>query len=86
MRKAEIKSQIEKILISNLKVDKQLAEKNNLSLVKDLALDSLQILNFILLIEEKFSICIDADEIEGYKFGSIPYITDYIYKVLSGKE
>lgn len=86
MTKEEIRLQINDILINNLKFRNQLVENEELSLVNDLALDSLQILNLILLIEEKFGICIDADDIDGEKFDKVTYLVNYIYQALSSKE
>ena len=82
MQKIEIREKINNILVDKLKVDEQLTKKDTTSLVDDIALDSLQMLNFILLVEECFDICIDADEIENDKIAQLSYITDYVYKKL----
>ncbi|QCI27231.1 acyl carrier protein [Buchnera aphidicola] len=72
-----IKNKIKKIISNIMEIEiKKIHDKTNL--ITDLKVDSLDIIEIIMAIEEKFNIEIPESEVE--KFNTINFITEYIQK------
>ncbi len=56
------------------------------SLISDLALDSLQILNFIVLLERKFNFSCEEDELNLDLFDNVSTLIDFIVEKLDKKK
>ena len=54
------------------------------NLIEDLGLDSLQTINFVLLLEDEFDIEIDFEEIEYEMFQKLSTLIEYIEEKLKG--
>jgi acyl carrier protein len=67
-------------LIAQVKDDAELAEKVSESshLVNDLGLDSLQLINLILLIEDEFEVEVDFNSFEIEHLSSLDRFADYV--------
>lgn len=67
-------------LIAKVKDDTALADKLNESthLVNDLGLDSLQLINLILLIEDEFSVEVDFNSFQIDHLSSLDRFTSYV--------
>lgn len=67
-------------LISQVKDDAALERRvtGSSHLVDDVGLDSLQLINLILLVEEEFSVQVDFDSFEVKHLSSLDHFTDYV--------
>lgn len=83
MEKHEIIATIKDILKDSLKdtivVDEIGAETN---LIEEIRLDSIQAMEILLQVEEKFDIMIDDDDLNKALFSSMSSLSDYIMKKL----
>lgn len=70
-------------LIAQVKEDTTLAEKvtGSSHLVDDMGLDSLQLINLILLVEEEFSVEVDFESFEIHHLSSLDRFTDYVARL-----
>ncbi|MER3376357.1 MAG: acyl carrier protein [Allomuricauda sp.] len=75
-----VKNKLKNIIVNDLEVPVDLNEiKDNVSLYDDgLGLDSITIVNFIVLIEKKFKIDFDSIEISGEVFGCLDNLAEFI--------
>ena len=81
MEKKEIKKKLLDILISkdhmSLQID--VSDVNNkTSLINDFAMDSIQLLELIVAIENRFSISVNAEEVTPEIFDNFSKLVDYI--------
>lgn len=79
--KKEILEKIKDILKDEIMV--QVSKKeitDNASLVKDIGLDSIQILELIIALENEFNIRIDDEDLNYEIFSCVKSLTDYIAK------
>jgi acyl carrier protein len=67
-------------LIAQVKNDAALATRVSGSshLVDDVGLDSIQLINLILLVEEEFAVEVDFDSFEVYHLSSLDRFTKYV--------
>jgi acyl carrier protein len=67
-------------LIAQVKEDEAFAGKvtGSSHLVDDMGLDSLQLINLILLVEEAFSVEVDFESFEIHHLSSLDRFTDYV--------
>jgi acyl carrier protein len=79
--KDAIKSKIKEVLVDDLDANLNAEDlKDDLSLYEDgIGLDSISIVNLIVLIEEKFSINFEEDDLSYTLFSSINHLADVIY-------
>lgn len=75
-----IKEKIKEILVNDLDANIDPASlKDDVSLYDDgLGLDSIAIINFIVLIEQKFDIAFEGEEISSRLFGNINNLAEFI--------
>lgn len=75
-----IKEKIKEILVNDLDANIDPASlRDDLSLYDDgLGLDSIAIINFIVLIEQKFDITFEGEEISSRLFGNISNLSEFI--------
>jgi acyl carrier protein len=67
-------------LIAQIKDDAAVATRitGSSHLVNDLALDSLQLINLILLVEEEFAVEVDFESFQVYHLSSLDRFTDFV--------
>jgi acyl carrier protein len=67
-------------LIALVKEDAALAKRvtGSSHLVDDLGLDSIQLINLILLVEEEFAVEVDFDSFQAYHLSSLDRFTNYV--------
>lgn len=85
MKRAEILDVIKEIFLGDDFVVLKDAVKEideGTSLISDLALDSLQILNFIVLLERKFNFSCEEDELNLDLFDNVSTLIDFIVEKL----
>lgn len=83
MSREDVLVAIKEILLSDeFVLVKEVAEnvKEETSIINDMALDSLQVLNLIVLIEEKFGFVCDEEELNLDMFDKIEQLIDFILK------
>ncbi|MBN9384570.1 MAG: hypothetical protein J0H74_27700 [Chitinophagaceae bacterium] len=75
-----IKEKIREILVNDLDANIDPASlRDDLSLYDDgLGLDSIAIINFIVLVEQKFDITFEGEEISSKLFGNINNLAEFI--------
>lgn len=75
-----VKEKIKEILVKDLDANIDPASlRDDLSLYDDgLGLDSIAIINFIVLIEQKFDITFEGEEISSRLFGNINNLAEFI--------
>jgi len=86
MTREEILEQLKTLLIKDeyVVLKEQIAElSETTSLLDDLALDSLQILNLIVLIEESFGFVSESEELNLDMFDNVSLLIDFIHRKLS---
>jgi acyl carrier protein len=79
MNKSEIYQIIEKILIEEMEVEKVFNE--NSALIGEGVIDSLEFMNYVSKIEERFSISISNEDLEEKQLGVIPNMISYLLKL-----
>lgn len=82
MNKAEIETAVLKILKDRFFVEDHILEKKDSELINDLDMDSLDILEAILIFEQDFKVSIPDNEAETIK--TINDLINYIDKQLNG--
>ena len=67
-------------LIAQVKDDATVASRVDGSshLIDDVGLDSLQLINLILLVEEEFAVEVDFESFQVYHLSSLDHFTDYV--------
>jgi acyl carrier protein len=67
-------------LIAQVKDDATVASRVDGSshLIDDVGLDSLQLINLILLVEEEFTVEVDFESFQIYHLRSLDHFTDYV--------
>jgi acyl carrier protein len=75
-----------KQLISEVAGNPELAENidGSTDIINDIGLDSIQMINLVLLIEDEFEIQIDFEDFDFFTFSSIKALSDYIVKNMEG--
>lgn len=89
MDRQEIKQEILEILGSKDFMSLQVDVKDindDTSLINDVALDSIQILELIVAIENKFKFSINTEEINIDIFDCFFHLIDYVHANVNGKE
>jgi acyl carrier protein len=76
----EVKHQLKEIIVNDLDMSIEMQDiDDNASLYDDgLGLDSIAIINFIVLIEKKFGISFNENEISARLFSSINNLADFV--------
>lgn len=79
--KDSIKSKIKEVLVDDLDANLNVGDlKDDLSLYEDgIGLDSISIVNLIVLVEQKFSINFEEEDLSYDLFSSINHLADVIY-------
>lgn len=83
MSRNDVLNEIKEILLGDeFTVVKEVAENitENTSIINDMAFDSLQVLNLIVLIEGKFGFVCDEEELNLDLFNNISQLIDFIMK------
>ncbi|HYD48815.1 MAG TPA: phosphopantetheine-binding protein [Terriglobales bacterium] len=81
MNKAELKSQLKTLMVEGLKLeDVQPEEIDDAApiFVEGLGLDSIDALELVVLVEEKFRVVIPDEEVGKVAFASVNALADYI--------
>ena len=84
---SEIKSGVIKLLVEvteNQELDSQLSDSTNL--VEDIGLDSIQLINFILTLEDEFGIDVDFEAFDFDNLKSLKSLCEYIGNLLKESE
>ena len=77
MTKNAIFDQLSEMLSAMMVIDKEEITPES-SLIDTLVMDSIQLLEFILAIEKRFSICIESETVDPGTFESLSVLVDYI--------
>jgi acyl carrier protein len=79
--KNSIKERIKEVLLEDLDANLEVADlKDDLSLYEDgVGLDSISIVNLIVMIEKKFNISLEEEDLNEELFKSINHLTDVVY-------
>lgn len=81
MNRAELKAQLKTLLVEGLKLDDVRPEDikdEEPIFVEGLGLDSIDALELVVLVEEKFHVVIPDEEVGKLAFASIDALTDYV--------
>ncbi|MCG8323468.1 MAG: phosphopantetheine-binding protein [Cytophagales bacterium] len=83
----QVKLLLKSIIVNDLDMNIALEDiEDNLSLYEDgIGLDSINVVNFLVLIEDRFNIKLEGNEINSTVFGSINSIAKHITPKLGGK-
>ena len=79
MEKKVIFNEVAEILVSMLEVDKETIAMDT-SLIDTLVMDSIQLIEFIMRIEETFHIYVNPESVDTCTFEKLSVLVDYIYK------
>lgn len=84
----EIKDMVKEIILNDLESNINEEDiRDDVSLYDDgLGLDSIAIINFIVLIEKRFEISFDETEINAHLFSSINSVVDFLSVKLKSKQ
>ena len=84
----DVKAKIKEIIAVDLDVNIRIGDIDDDSSLYDdgLGLDSIAIINFIVLIEKKFEINFDESEISHHLFGSINKLTEFVVSKVNIQE
>lgn len=81
MNRAELKAQLKSLIVEGLKLDDvwpdDIKDEEQI-FVEGLGLDSIDALELVVLVEEKFHVVIPDEEVGKLAFASIEALTDYI--------
>jgi acyl carrier protein len=83
--KEEVKSKLKDIIINDLDANIEAGQVlDDISLYEDgVGLDSISIVNLIVMLEKKFGFTFEENELNATMFGSINNLTDFIYKKIN---
>ena len=84
MRKKDIFNRVVEILVSILKVSKETIAMDT-SLIDTLVMDSIQLIEFIMSIEDNFNIHINPETVSTDTFEKISTLIDYLYEIINNK-
>jgi acyl carrier protein len=83
MEKREIITTIKDILRDSLKDTVAVEDiRDNTNLIEEIRLDSIQAMEILLQVEEKFDIMIDDEDLNKQLFSSMSSLSDYVMKKL----
>ena len=81
MNRAELKTQLKALLVEGLRLEDVRADDINDQapiFVEGLGLDSIDALELVVLVEEKFNVVIPDEEVGKLAFASIEALADYV--------
>lgn len=81
LSKNEVKAKLKDIIINDLDANIEASQVlDDISLYENgVGLDSISIVNLIVMLEQKFSFTFEEDELNSTMFSSINNLTDFIY-------
>lgn len=83
MEKSEVTAGIKSIMEDALKGTANIKElSENMNLLEEIHLDSIQAMEILLQVEEKFDIMIDDEDLNKALFSSLSAMSDYVMKKL----